>query len=117
MLKHIRDLAIREIGCICCRKYGYGYTPCDKHHLLDSGKHGNGRRRGEDETIGLCQYHHQGKKQVGSNVAKWWRSLVGPSYADEAAAFREEFGNDDDLLAYQNDLIKAWSATLVGRIA
>lgn len=104
----MRDFAIRSIGCIACWKRGIGPTPCDKHHLLTTGLHGNGKRRGERFTIGLCTYHHQGEKAVGTRVAALMRVDHGPSYGDNARDFRAEFGTDDELLAYQNELIEEW---------
>ena len=58
MRAELRDTAIREIGCICCLHDGRGHVPCEKHHLLTTGLHGNGKRRGEAATVGLCSYHH-----------------------------------------------------------
>ena len=49
----MRDFILREIGCVVARLRGMGYVPCDKHHLLSTGRHGNGKRRGEAFTVGL----------------------------------------------------------------
>lgn len=105
----IRDTAIREIGCICCLKVGQGFVPAEKHHLLTTGLHGNGKRRGEQFTIGLCSYHHRG---IGAPAV--YRS---PSLAREPRAFRERFGNDETLLAEQNRLIDIWRKSFIGGIA
>ena len=109
MRAEIRDFALREIGCIACRMDGRGCVPCEKHHLLTTGRHGNGKRRGERYTIGLCPYHHRG---VGSPVD--YRS---PSLAREPRAFRAKYGEDDALLAMQDRLIAAWEANNVGAAA
>ena len=109
MTPELRDFAIREIGCIACLSDGRGYVPCEKHHLLTTGLHGNGKRRGEQATVGLCSYHHRG---IGAPV-----DYLGPSLAREARAFRARYGSDDALLAYQDRLIGEWASRTVGVIA
>lgn len=87
-----RFRAIQEIGCIACRADGYRNVPPDIHHLLSGG-----RRRGHEDTIGLCPWHHRG---VGTGP--------GISYAQAPRAFRERYGQDDELLAQQDQLILDW---------
>jgi hypothetical protein len=109
MNNELRDFAIREIGCLACHLSGYRPMPTAKHHLLVGAKHGNGKRRGEKATIGLCDYHHQGKHVVGSVFARnCITSGYGPSLADEPRAFRQRFGSDEELLELQNKLIERW---------
>ena len=108
MKPEVRDFAIRDIGCIVCRERGLGYVPCEKHHLTTTGRHGNGKRRGEAYTVGLCAYHHRG---VGEPTAE-----VGPSYAREPRRFRELYP-DEWLLDRQNELIAQWRANTVGAAA
>jgi hypothetical protein len=90
--------AIHRTGCIACRKRGK-VRPATIHHLTIGGRHG-APRRGHDFTIGLCDWHHLG---CGPRVEM--TEKLGPSYYHQARAFREEFGQDDELLAMQNDLI------------
>lgn len=104
MNQELRDFAIRSIGCIYCRKDGYVAIPCEKHHLLTTGLHGNGKRRGESATVGSCQWHHRG---IGRGFYANGEPM-GPSYAKEARAFRSHYGSDDESLQYQNDLIEQW---------
>lgn len=92
-----RFAAIQREGCICCRECGVGWMPAEIHHLTIGGRHGQ-KRRGHDYTIGLCIYHHRGQPLP-------WQDKLGPSYALQPRAFREEFGQDDELLARQNELI------------
>lgn len=105
MKTELRYFAIREIGCLVCRERGLGYVPCEIHHLLTTGRHGTGKRRGDKATVGLCQYHHRG---IGLPTA-----ALGPSYAREPRAFRSMY-SDDWLLTRQNELIEAWRKTTVG---
>ena len=58
--RDLRFFAIGEIGCIVCKNRNLGFVPCERHHLLTTGLHGNGKRRGDEATVGLCQYHHRG---------------------------------------------------------
>lgn len=49
---------VADLGCILCLHLGYGYTPCEIHHL----RHGMGmaQRNSDDKAIGLCVEHHRG---------------------------------------------------------
>lgn len=103
-LERNKRFAIVKAECIACRKRGYPDTPADAHHLLSTGRHGNGKRRGDEATIGLCKWHHVGNPE-GRNEATLFR-MLGPSYFKHARQFREVFGSDDELLAEQNQLIR-----------
>ena len=112
MNKEMRDFVIRELGCIVCSEIGEGYVPAEKHHMLVTGLHGNGKRRGERATVGLCAYHHRnvpvsGYDELGS--AFW----LGPSYAGNASAFRERWP-DDWLLDRQNRLLREYADRTIG---
>ena len=116
MTHNMRDVAIREIGCICCLKRGLGYMPATKHHQLSTGRHGTGKRKGESFTCGLCQYHHQGYQYSGLQPIYTRAQALerfGPSYADSARLFRQEFGDDATLLAEQDRLIAVWRESFV----
>lgn len=105
MRPDLRDAAIRDIGCIVCRARGLGFVPCEKHHLLTTGRHGTGKRRGEQATVGLCPYHHRG---IGAPSP-----LLGPSYAREPRRFRELYP-DTWLLPTQNAHIAEWQRNTIG---
>lgn len=95
----IRMEAIHRCGCIACRKYRGLISPAEVHHLTVGGRHGQ-KRRGHDFTVGLCAWHHRGE-----GVLQELEPRLGPSYARTPRLFRETFGQDDELLAYQNDLL------------
>lgn len=95
--------AIREVGCIVAKRNGLGFVPCEIHHLTVGGHHGQ-KRRGHDATIGLNSWSHRGVPLPGWNAAHCER-VFGPSYAREPRRFREEIGDDDTLLAYQDGLL------------
>lgn len=111
MNNQLRDFAIREIGCIFCLLMRMRSLGVEKHHLLTTGLHGNGKRRGEKATVGGCPYHHRGAAAVGTKLARSYKEQgYGPNYADEPKAFRARFGTDDELLELQNKLIERWQA-------
>lgn len=97
----IRFSTIKDIGCICCRLDGHDWTYAEVHHLLTTGFHGNGKRLGDEFTLGLCLYHHRG---IRDESCQW---AEGPSYFKQAGAFRKHYGSDADLLTIQNELLKA----------
>lgn len=74
-------------------------------HHLNVGGHAGHKRRGDDCTIGLCSYHHRGVP-LDAFLPDRIRDVLGPSLAREPRAFRELFGSDDGLLAWQNELIE-----------
>ena len=90
---------MQRIGCLCCRRRGYAGIPCDAHHPNIGGHAGN-KRRGDDVVVGICPWHHRGVPRGGFTKAGM-RLLFGPSLALEPAKFREEFGDDDFLIAEQ----------------
>jgi hypothetical protein len=83
-----------SIGCICCRlaqQADCGVT--EAHHLLSGNK-----RRGHAYTIPLGQWHHRGEPPQGL-TAKQATMIFGPSLARMSRNFREQYGQDDALLA------------------
>jgi hypothetical protein len=106
----LRYQRIWDLGCICCSKRGW-YSPCEVHHLNLDGKAGQ-KRRGDEYTIGLCKWHHQGKLSVLTRGASL--ELLGPPLTD-SRAFRRTFGTDDELLDEQNRMIASAEARVVGK--
>jgi hypothetical protein len=103
---------IYEIGCLACRKRGW-FNDCQAHHLNLDGKAGQ-KRRGDECSIGLCPWHHVGEP-IGGMTAAECRRRLGPSLKLESVAFREKFGEDDELLRWQNELIEESESNVVGR--
>ena len=97
-----RMTAIAEIGCVCCRMDKMGFRPAEVHHLLDGGV-----RRGHAFTVGLCDFHHRGV--VGNGIVFASPSLVsgGRDFEGGTKAFHAHYGTDDELLEYQDTLLKA----------
>lgn len=102
---------IRESGCVACRMRASWllHLPVEIHHLTINGRHG-GVRLGHEFTVGLCEWHHRGiALQVtgipDTSMTETAEYNFGPSYARTPKAFRAEFGSDEELLKYQNELI------------
>lgn len=110
----LRYQRIYQIGCLPCRRMGF-HHPCQAHHL-NLGQHAGQVRLGDEQTIGLCPWHH-----VGEPLEHWTladcRELLGPSMKHEPVKFREFFGSDQALLAWQNELIARRDLLKVGRRA
>ena len=90
-----RHQAIRDAGCIVAHKLGLSKIPCAIHHLTIGGKHG-AKRRGHDFVLGLNDWSHQGIPTMGWSPERC-REVLGPSYAKEPRAFREQIGYDHEL--------------------
>ena len=104
---------IKEIGCLACRQIGIYMAP-DVHHQ-NLGAHAGGKRLGDENTIGLCPWHHRAVPgEFGSQRRA--EEFLGPSLAKSPNLFRIKFGSDAELLAEQNRLIAEAERNVVGRI-
>jgi len=105
-----RWAVMRKLGCLCCRlnrMRGMLATGMvlEHHHLTSSG-----RRRGHDESIELCRFHHQGDKfPLIEQGYKANAKIYGPSYGRDKREFKHVYGDDAVLLEYQNRLVEACS--------
>lgn len=106
-----RDFALRELGCVVCHIRGVGTVIAEKHHLLTTGFHGNGKRRGEQATVGLCSWHHRGVAPSGWNKVEA-RMRFGASYAEQPREFRRLYP-DAVLEAKQQQLLSAYNRDLI----
>ena len=95
------DLIV-QAGCIAHWQLGK-VCACEVHHLTVGGKHG-APRLGHAFTVGLCSWHHRG---VGPLPARVMEAEIGPSYARNPRAFRQQFGDDSALLRIQRVRILA----------
>jgi hypothetical protein len=104
-----------DIGCVCCRKYGYYTKGVQVHHLNLDG-HAGQKRLGHDHTIPLCCWHHLGQTPMGMTSPRA-ATLFGPSLAKESKRFRDVFGSDQELLAETDRLIAEQKKRGVGTAA
>jgi hypothetical protein len=97
--------AMREKGCVCCRQLRIANDlPIEIHHLNIGGLAGQ-KRRGHDETVALCAWHHRGVISHGETASSMqWK--FDCSLARGSKEFRRTFGTDDLLLQYQNKVIE-----------
>lgn len=77
---------------------GSGYVQW--HHLDGKTKPGC-----HQKTIGLCQWHHQGRPMFESTHAGS-REHYGPSLAEGSKPFHAAFGSDEWLLARQDAILR-----------
>jgi hypothetical protein len=97
---------------VACRKEKSDFITCvEVHHLLDGGV-----RRGHAFTVGLCPWHHRGvihifnppdvyERNPDENRIAKMNIKYGPSLYHDAHSFHALYGSDDELLAFQNELL------------
>jgi len=92
---------IVELGCVACRsEHPEWLHPLDVHHLNECG-----RNRGHAFTVCLCRWHHEAQPP-GQFNSRQATERFGPSLKIDGRAFHERYGSDDDLLAFQEFLLK-----------
>jgi Recombination enhancement, RecA-dependent nuclease len=99
-----RQDAARAMGCIACLMRGLrGEDQCGRTeiHHQNLGGYAGQKQLGQDQTVALGAYHHQGVLLRGLGLADMARRF-GPSLKRAPRAFRAAFGDDPELLAEQN---------------
>ena len=95
---------IVELGCVACQsEHPEWLHPLEVHHLNDCG-----RNRGHEFTICLCGWHHEGRPP-GQFNSRQAAEMFGPSLKharEDGQTFHERYGSDDNLLAFQELLLK-----------
>lgn len=92
---HFERLKAR--ACVCCRIEGFLQpNRTTAHHLLSGG-----RRRGHQQSIPLCEWHHSAVRIPGRSSDDM-TTLYGPSLANGSKVFHERYGTDDELLSRSN---------------
>lgn len=97
--------AIKDIGCIPCRKLGYYNVECDIQHIVEGDK-----RLGHDWTYGCCPYHHRNVTELDKEMAY---KILGPSLATNKREFEDMFGTERELKFEQDRLIKLWEESFI----
>lgn len=88
------------LGCVACiQSQRCVPQTIEIHHLTDGG-----RRRGHSFTVPLCAWHHRGIP-IGKLTVEEMRQKFGASFYHDARAFRAEFGTDDALLRFTEQLL------------
>ncbi|MGL6291689.1 MAG: Ref family recombination enhancement nuclease [Silanimonas sp.] len=94
-----RFVAIKESGCVVCRRYFDRLSMPEIHHLTSSG-----RAISHDHVVGLCSWHHRGVQEEGWSVAAM-EAAFGPSYQRNKRAFTARFGDNETLLQIQQEIL------------
>jgi hypothetical protein len=97
--RELRFRRLKEIGCLACWMIGFPDVYPEIHHQ-NLGEHAGQKQLGDEFTVPLCGWHHQ-----GHGPASLYETL-GPSLKLHTAEFREKFGSDETQLAKTNDLIR-----------
>lgn len=64
---------VAELGCILCKRLGWGPTPAQVHHIRE--EQGAAQRASDWLTIPLCPEHHQGGTGIhGMGVKRFERT-------------------------------------------
>lgn len=99
-----RYAKLKEMPCIACiiGRHDLINGMCGKHeiHHLTSG----GRRLGNEKTIPLGAWHHQGiilRGKTGREMVK----IFGPSFGKTPRQFEAYFGSEEFLLMETNKLL------------
>lgn len=99
-----RITAIKSKGCLACLQLGYTWDENapqpDAHHLLSGGI-----RIGHDATVALCRWHHSARLVIEGMDTLGHLFHLGPTLLQHAKQFHAQFGDDDALLAMQNELL------------
>lgn len=94
---------MQDAGCVPCwlesKLQGRKYIPepGDMHHV-EQGKH--------SQTYSNCPWHHRGICKFMLAESRM-RELFGPSMAKEPGRYRARYGDEADLLLYQQTMIAA----------
>lgn len=81
-----------EYGCICCKQRLGLYRYPEIHHIVE------GYRLGDDYTIPLCAWHHQGQPPSVHATKKQAAKIMGPNLRDQKKTFVQAFGSERELL-------------------
>jgi hypothetical protein len=94
---------MHDAGCVPCwlesklqgRKYAP--EPADMHHV---------EQDDHAKTYACCPWHHRGLPKNMLHESRMNQNF-GPSMAKEPARYRARYGNEEDLLRFQQTMIEA----------
>jgi hypothetical protein len=64
---------VASVGCVVCRRLGYGYVPAQVHHIAQGSS-----KRSDFATAPLCHEHHQGPSGWHSRGKEFLRQFKVP---------------------------------------
>lgn len=108
--------AQRAFGCAYCRMLGFsfvdlseGWSPCGAtqiHHRNIGDLHGQ-KQLGQDETIALGEWHHQGTLMPQYPTRDRMRAQFGPSLHHSKRAFLDVI--QDNLAERSTEVLQRWA--------
>lgn len=87
-----------SLGCLICRRLGYGETPAEIHHIRTG--IGKGQRASHRQVIPLCPLHHR----IGSEA-----------YHTAPATWQEKYGSELDLVEQTVREVLELRQAIIGR--
>ena len=97
---------MKDLGCIACILDGqleafalFQTWDVEIHHMLSGNK-----RIGDEATVPLCRWHHQGVSQVTPNAIML--EQYGPSWHKHRREFRKRYGSDAELIETVNKYLE-----------
>lgn len=101
----IRFHHIYDLGCIACRLQGVGWVAPGQDHRNNCDLAGMKRTDGgHDDTLGLCDWHHQGYPPSGWSM-KRAEAELGPSKHLHKKRFLATYGSIQELHDMQEILL------------
>ncbi len=100
-----RSALIHQLPCVCCQIRGMSQPLRTTEHHLNLDGHAGQKRRGDEFSIPLCSWHHQGRIPVGMDKYKA-RVIYGPALTDGSKLFHQIFPNDDTLLSMTDAMLR-----------
>lgn len=71
---------VAALGCVLCRRLGYGESPCELHHPRTGV--GMAQRASNMDVIGLCPEHHRGNLGLHGMGRKAFEKFYGVTELD-----------------------------------
>lgn len=101
-----RSPLIRAMPCIACEIERQTQPNRTTEHHLNLGGMAGQKRRGDEYSVPLCEWHHQGYPP-GDMTASDATFVYGPSLPRSSKRFRQTYGSDDYLLELTNQRLES----------
>ncbi len=81
---------VAALGCVLCRRLGYGETPAEIHHPRTG--QGMSQRASHFDAVPLCYPHHRGDDGLHGMGRRAFERVYGVTEAELLAEVRELLG-------------------------
>ena len=85
---------VAQLGCLVCKRMGYGETPAEIHHIRSGQGWG---RASHYQTIPLCPEHHRGRSGVHGLGTKGFVRHYGYTEQDLLDQVYQLIGEPDEI--------------------